>query len=131
MCVCVCIYIYITESLCCTPESNITLKIIYTSIKKKRQSWVNECCSTGNYWACSCRACLLLVLHVLCLHLKYTHTHTHLAELNMYNAAAAAKLLQSCPTLCDPIDGSPPGSAVPGILHARTLEWVAISFSNA
>ena len=46
-------------------------------------------------------------------------------------AAAAAKSLQSCPTLCDPIDGSPPGSPVPGILHARTPEWVAISFSNA
>ena len=45
--------------------------------------------------------------------------------------AAAAKSLQSCPILCDPIDGSPPGSAVPGILQARTLEWVAISFSNA
>ena len=44
--------------------------------------------------------------------------------------AAAAKSLQSCPTLCDPIDGSPPGSPVPGILQARTLEWVAISFSN-
>ena len=46
-------------------------------------------------------------------------------------AAAAAKLLQSCLTLCDPIDRSPPGSTVPGILQARTLEWVAISFSNA
>ena len=46
-------------------------------------------------------------------------------------AAAAAKLLQSCPTRCNPIDGSPPGSPVPGILQARTLEWVAISFSNA
>jgi len=46
-------------------------------------------------------------------------------------AAAAAKSLQSCPTLCDPIDSSPPGSAIPGILQARTLEWVAISFSNA
>ena len=45
--------------------------------------------------------------------------------------AAAAKLLQSCPTLYDPIDGSPPGSPIPGILQARTLEWVAISFSNA
>ena len=45
-------------------------------------------------------------------------------------AAAAAKSRQSCPTLCDPIDGSPPGSPVPGILQARTLEWVAISFSN-
>ena len=46
-------------------------------------------------------------------------------------AAAAAKSRQSCPTLCDPIDGSPPGSPVPGILQARTLEWIAISFSNA
>ena len=45
--------------------------------------------------------------------------------------AAAAKSLQLCPTLCDPIDGSPPGFPVPGILQARTLEWVAISFSNA
>ena len=45
--------------------------------------------------------------------------------------AAAAKSLQSCPTLCDPIDGSPPGSPVPGILQARTLEWVVIAFSNA
>ena len=46
-------------------------------------------------------------------------------------AAAAAKSLQSCPTLCDPIDGNPPGSPVPGILQARALEWVAISFSSA
>ena len=46
-------------------------------------------------------------------------------------AAAAAKSLQSCPTLCDPRDGSPPGSPITGILQARTLEWVAISFSNA
>ena len=48
-----------------------------------------------------------------------------------FATAAAAKLLQSCPILCDPRDGSPPGSPVPGILQARTLEWVAISFSNA
>ena len=46
-------------------------------------------------------------------------------------AVAAAKLLQSCPTLCNAIDGSPPGSPVPGVLQARILEWVAISFSNA
>ena len=46
-------------------------------------------------------------------------------------ATAAAKSLQSCLTLCDPIDGGPPGSPVPGILQARTLEWLAISFSNA
>ena len=49
----------------------------------------------------------------------------------LWHAAAAAASLQSCPTLCDLIDGSPPGSPVPGILQARTLEWVAISFSNA
>ena len=48
-----------------------------------------------------------------------------------YAAAAAAKLLQSCLTLCNPIDGSPPGSPIPGILQARTLKWTAISFSNA
>ena len=59
------------------------------------------------------------------------------ANVNWYShygeqyAAAAAKSLQLCPTLCDPIDGSPLGSSVPGILQARTLEWVAISFSNA
>ena len=52
------------------------------------------------------------------------HTHWNIT------AAAAAKSLQSCPTLCDPTDGSPSGSPVPGILQARTLEWVAISFSN-
>ena len=51
-------------------------------------------------------------------------------QLNV-NATAAAKSLQSCPTRCDPIDGSPPGSSVPGIFQARTLEWAAISFSNA
>ena len=55
-----------------------------------------------------------------------------MASLRIEHAvAAAAKSLQSCLTLCDPIDSSPPGSPVPGILQARTLEWVAISFSNA
>ena len=52
-------------------------------------------------------------------------------SLKVISQAAAAKSLQSCPTLCDPIEGSPPGSPIPGILQARTLEWVAISFSNA
>ena len=54
-----------------------------------------------------------------------------LATSTIWFSVATAKSLQSCPTLCDPIDGSPPGSPVPGILQARTLEWVAISFSNA
>ena len=53
------------------------------------------------------------------------------AKLVYISEAAAAKSLQSCPTLCDPIDGSPPGSPIPGILQARTMEWVAISFPNA
>ena len=59
---------------------------------------------------------------------SFTHSLTHFAAAA---AAAAAKSLQSCPTLCDPTDGSPPGSPIPGILQAKTLEWVAISFSSA
>ena len=64
-----------------------------------------------------------------------SHSHAYgafvLLSLILAAAAAAAKSLQLCPTLCDPIDSSPPGSPVPGILQARTLEWVAISFFNA
>ena len=60
-----------------------------------------------------------------------TKQHLLLWNIHSNTAAAAAKSLQSCPTLCDPIEGSPPGSPVPGILQARTLEWVAISFSSA
>ena len=65
---------------------------------------------------------------------KYYNTRVLKGEHSDENAYAMlyyAKSLQSCPTLCDPIDGSPPGSPVPGIFQARTLEWVAISFSNA
>ena len=64
-------------------------------------------------------------LEMLCVIQYIVHSNNNAA------AAAAAKLLQSCLTLYDPIDGSPPGSPVPGIHQARTLEWVAISFSNA
>ena len=63
------------------------------------------------------------------MHIKATVKY-HLIPV-IKKSAAAAKSLQSCPTLCDPMDGSPPGSPIPGILQARTLEWVAISFSNA
>ena len=69
-----------------------------------------------------------------CLLLRHKNTSSHQKSQRQCDkhltATAAAKLLQSCPTLCDPIDGSPPGSPVPGILQARTLEWVAISFSK-
>ena len=79
--------------------------------------------STGAPWA-----------HLGILPMEMCFQHGTLAVTILFSsaaAAAAAKLLQSCLTLCDPIDGSPPGSPVPGILQAGTLEWVAISFSNA
>ena len=71
-----------------------------------------------------------------CYHLFHENLNCSLKHvdegcLTISTAAATAKSLQSCPTLCDPVDGSPPGSPVPGILQARTLEWAAISFSNA
>ena len=76
--------------------------------------------------------------HTVGIHLKVVKQEMAKVNVNIlgigklkWTAAAAAKLLQSCPTLCDPIDGSPPGSLIPGILQARTLEWVAISFSDA
>ena len=71
-----------------------------------------------------------LAFEVVC-HLVYCGHPTSISAIPQCTAAATAKLLQLCPTLCDPIDGSPPGSPVPGILQARTLKWVAISFSNA
>ena len=83
--------------------------------------------------------CISQVSRARCLHLSCYMVHALIISGHLRRrlvtacdtAAAAAKSLQSCPTLCDPIDGSPPGSPVPGILQARTLEWVAISFSNA
>ena len=76
--------------------------------------------------------CLKFWLHNLKGKVEYLRTkHAYITLVFEAAAAAAAKSLQSCLTLCDPIDGSPPGSPVPGILQARILEWVAISFSNA
>ena len=72
----------------------------------------------------------VLVIKIVLTHTHKKNRHTDQCKWRAY-AATAAKSLQSCPTLCDPIDSSPPGSVVPGILQARTLEWVAISFSNA
>ena len=98
-----------------------------TGPQRVGQNWV--CITTKNY--------LLLKSYQARNRDKYpgdvATDQVHLAsstECALHNSAAAAKLLQSCPTLCDPIDGSPPGSPVPGILQARTLEWVAISFSK-
>ena len=68
---------------------------------------------------------------MLVLGIEQSDSVVYIFQIKFHYAASAAKSLQSCPTLCDPIDGSPSGSPVPGILQARTLEWVAISFSNA
>ena len=86
-------------------------------------------CYWGRYLNFSSYIFLIQYLHLLIVRYK----ELRLTVLNRMPAAAAAaaKLLQSCPTLCGPIDGGPPGSPVPGILQVRTLEWVAISFSNA
>ena len=73
----------------------------------------------------------LCLLHWQADSVPQSHQGSPLFHFLSVSTVAAAKSLQSCPTLCDPIDGSPPGSAVPGILQARTLEWVAISFSSA
>ena len=78
----------------------------------------------------SCRF-LLKSSHFIKISFQHTHIHSSPQLFFCHIAAAAAKSLQSCLTLWDPIDGSPPGSPVPGILQARTLKWVAISFSNA
>ena len=74
---------------------------------------------------------LLVQDPVLMSHLWEIFSSSPMHKRSVKTAAAAAKSLQSCPTLGNPIDGSPPGSPVPGILQARTLEWVAISFSKA
>ena len=78
-----------------------------------------------------CQGCILsLCLFNLCAQYIMRSARLDEAEAGI-KTAAAAKLLQSCPNLCDPIDGSLPGSPIPAILQARSLEWVAISFSNA
>ena len=80
-------------------------------------------------WGQAARKCI--ALHVLALWVTKHHFHQFYSSRSSQKSAAAAKSLQSSPTLCDPINGSPPGCPVPGILQARTLEWIAISFSNA
>ena len=83
------------------------------------------------YCAHFCMKCFLGISNFLEEISSLSHSIVFLYFFALITAAAAAKSLQSCPALCDPIDGSPPGSTIPGILQARTLESVAISFSNA
>ena len=93
------------------------------------QLWVYE--KILIYWPKTLGCWDCLVQQLSCLGEYILHSSIQVIDIYWEPAAAAAKLLQSCPTLCNPIDGSPPGSPVPGILQARTLEWVAISFSSA
>ena len=100
-------------TLCPSPSPLPTSKL-HTLQFQLKQATGRRLCISCSYSLCSPHSC------------PETHLHGPHSQ-----STATAKSLQSCPTLCDPIDGSPPGSPIPGILQARTLEWVAISFSNA
>ena len=100
------------------------LKILHFFYKENR--FLSPCTLLQMADLHSVNGWIIVHLHV------YTTTSLSIHEhLGCLHSLAAAKSLQSCPTLCDPIDGSPPGSPFPGTLQARTLEWVAISFSSA
>ena len=136
-------YIYIYTLHCCQWVTRSCLTIwdpvdcsppgssVHGILQARMLEWVATSFSRGSYqpwdWTCISR--------VSCVHrqiLYHWATREALHTLYIYiHTAAAAKSLQSCPTLCNPIDGSPLCSSVPGILQARTLEWVAIFFSNA
>ena len=122
--------IYTSESLCTSNIKNMNMfqsAIIYRSIDL----------TTNHFFCHDIYSFTQGVIHRYNVDISWLNK-IHFRQLKQHSsvaraaaAAAAAKSLQSCPTLCDSIDGSPPGSPVPGILQARTLEWVAISFSNA
>ena len=101
--------------------------LIYRSFLESLWLVMCFCSISGLNHKCNIH-CMICCLPPISLHV-YSGQRFLLSHLP--HSAAAAKSLQSCPTLCDPTDSSPPGSPVPGILQARTLEWVAISFSNA
>ena len=125
-------YVWLYDFLNCSPPGSSVCGIT----QARMLEWVaipfsRESSRPRDPTPVSCNSCIARQILCACM-CMYIYTHTFV---NIY--ASAAKLLQSCPTLCDPIDSSPPGSPVPGIplpvlgLQARTLEWVAISFSNA
>ena len=112
--------------------TSVSLRIWQWSLNSPRHHWQAFCCCPGSFYhpkssGVNYRIEIIVRGKFLCVsnleipNIKETKT--------VYKNAAAAKSLQSCPTLCNPIDGSPPGSPVPGILQARTLQWVAISFN--
>ena len=115
----------VVQSLCCVQLfwDAMDYSPVGSSVHGISLEWVDIFFSRGSSWPRD----QICISHVG----RRVLYHWATKEAKINPAAAAAKSLQSCPTLCDPADGSPPGSPVPGILQARTLEWVAISFSNA
>ena len=113
------------HNFCFSPASSFFLELLVIVL----------CCSVVAYWTLSALGELYYGVISLCLYTIHGVPVSRILEwfviFSSAATAAAAKSLQSCPTLCDPIDGSQPGSPLPGILRARTLEWVAISFSSA
>ena len=112
---------------CCTHNGTSvktkSKQAMFDWLKRWEQLW--WCC----HWATEC---ILVVTHSTHCYIFKKPIFVSTNVENIYSIpAAAAKSLQSCPTLCDSIDSSPPGSPIPGILQTRTLEWVVISFSNA
>ena len=114
------------------PWGLIEANPIILPMKKTELKENSMCCSRSLFSQCGglvAKLCPSLVTPLDC---SPRGSSVHgISEARIPFSHAAAKLLQLCPTLCDPIDGSPPDSLIPGILQARTLEWVAISFSNA
>ena len=141
MCVCVCV--------CVCKDRQLLIFVFHTNISfaevdkflVKFSSVFQSSPTICNPTTTACQASLSIInsqslLKLMCIELVIPSNHLIFCprgskSLLQHHAAAAAKSLQSCPTPCDPIDGNPPGSAVPAILQARTPEWVAISFSNA
>ena len=119
---------FLLEKEMATHSSTLALKIPWMEEPGRLQSTGSQ--RVRHDWATSLHFSFLYSLTLTSIH-DYRGFGVPQFFFIEYIHIAAAKSLQSCPPLCDPIDGSPPGSPVPGILQARTLEWVAISFSNA
>ena len=111
---------------------NILILLYFYKCLYQFSTWEKKCSPLHlqNYFI-SVHLLIHIILSRTCMIIRWAQPDGIIYLVPWIPATTAAKSLQSCPTLCDPIDGSPPGSPVPGILQARTLEWVAIAFSNA
>ena len=136
----VCFFLQTVSCPCLHADQRETCQFGLTPIWLTQKRYIGKICFMNKHMILSkftknvfLFLCLRLLAHAILK--KWLLLCSLFNEINdlsrVLNSTAAAKLLQSCPTLCDPKDGSPPGSPVPGILQARTLEWVVISLSNA